>query len=394
MIPASTGPSDGRASRRVVLYAITLGLLLLAFAADYYSGVEVSSSLFYVVPVGFAAWFIGRGQGLAVAVASTVAWRTALIIVGVAFSKPSILYWNLAAEAMIYGITALAVARVREDRVRERGLTERIIRANESLDREALAVGQLQRKLLPDRMPELAGYSWEIHYATSTRAGGDYYDFVPLRGGRLGVFIGDATGHGAPAAVLMGMAKALLRADGASLELPDRVMERLNGQLAQVLPSGWFLTACYAVLDPGEGRLDYSQAGHESPVVVRAASGATEQLGDCGGLPLGTFAEARYPSGSEVLEPGDTLVLFTDGVTEAMSPERELFGVERLRAALGGTHQVALARMKQRLLASLAEHTRGAPVADDTTFLLLRRSGGPHVEASAAPGSGRSTNEA
>ena len=140
-----------------------------------------------------------------------------------------------------------------------------------------------------------------------------------------------------------------------------------------MLPEGWFLTACLAVLDPATGEIEYSLAGHEPPVIVRARTHAIEFLTGVGGPPLGPFPESRFATGQERLEPGDTLILYTDGVTETMNEERMLFGAEGLRHALSGSAEMSLPQMKAKLLRALDAHANGAPLADDTTILLLRR---------------------
>src|SRR5215831_17599805 len=154
------GSPGRRRMNRGVRYAVALLLLVTAFQVDLMTGNEVSSSLFYVVPVAFAAWFLGSTPGLLFAVASAAAWLAAQRLIGVTFSKPSILYWNVTAEGAIYLVTAWVVSRVNIDRV--------------LLERESLAVGRLQRELLPQALAAMPGYAWESHYVTSTRAGGDY----------------------------------------------------------------------------------------------------------------------------------------------------------------------------------------------------------------------------
>jgi serine phosphatase RsbU (regulator of sigma subunit) len=354
-------------------HAIALLLLLGAFLADLNTGYELSSSLFYVVPVAFTAWFVGRRESLIAAVASTVAWFAAQRLDGISLSSPGILYANAVVECAIYLTTAWAVSRVYANRIVERRLTARLSETTAALEREVLGVGELQRGLLPHKLPVVEGYCWQVHYATSARAGGDYYDAFRLPDRRIGAIVADAAGHGAPAAVLMAMAKALFGADPESLFPPDQVLARLNRQLGRMLPPGWFLTACYAVIEAGEGRVTYSLAGHDPPLVVRAAGGGVEQLPARGGLPLGPFVDRPYEAGAARLEPGDTLVLFTDGVTETMSPSQELFGVERVCEALAGTAQMDLEDAKLQLLGSLIRHAAGARAADDTTVLMLRR---------------------
>jgi serine phosphatase RsbU (regulator of sigma subunit) len=381
VLPARTRASSNHSetprlipAARGVRYAIAALLLLGAFLADLDTGYDLSSSLFYIVPVAFAAWFVGRRPALVAAFASSAAWFACQRLARVAHSSPGILFANAGVECMIYLGAAWAVARVHADRIAERQLTARATEANVALEREFLAVGELQRGLLPKELPRIAGYRWEVHYATSTRAGGDYYDAFPLPGGRIGVIVADATGHGAPAAVLMAMTRALLGADPESRVAPDEVLTRLNRHLARVLPLGWFVTACYVVIDPARGRFTYSLAGHGAPFIVRARDDAAEELPDRGGLPLGPFPERGYEAGCAELEPGDTLVLFTDGVIETTSPTREMFGLERLREALAGSSRAGLEDAKLRLLERLAAHAAGTRLEDDTTVLMLRRS--------------------
>jgi len=268
------------------------------------------------------------------------------------------------------------VARARAGLEHERLLAARLDRVNRALDRETHAVGELQRELLPPVPPAIHGYQWEQHYATSTRAGGDYYDFFSVPDGRIGIVVADASGHGAPAAVLMAMTRVLLHAASDALCPPDRVLARLAAQLARTLPEGWFVTACYGVLDPASGDLEYALAGHDPPFMIRAASRTLERLPIRGGPPLGLLPHLPCESGSTRLEPGDTLVLYTDGLTEAMSPTGELFGAERVRAALEEARCLALRDVREHLLARLDAHRAGAPLSDDLTVLLLRRLSG------------------
>lgn len=363
--------SDGVTTARSDLVALVL--LAGACFADLQTGYELSSSLFYIIPVAYAAWFTGRARGMGVAVMSAAAWLVCQRVGGMPFSRPGILFANAAAELAIYFGTAWTVSRVAADADLQRRLTAHANEAREALDREFLAVGQLQRGLLPRELPRMPGYAWEVHYATSTRAGGDYYDGFRLQDGRVGVVVADATGHGAPAAVLMAMGRALLGAQPSAMSHPAEVLERLNQQLGRMLPPGWFLTAAYLTLDPGSGRFEYALAGHDPPLIVRARDRSVAPLEDRAGLPLGPFPDRRYVAGEELLDPGDTLVMFTDGVTETMNASNELFGLERLRASLASTAAADLAEVQRELLVRLDRHAGGRPREDDTTIVLLRR---------------------
>ncbi len=350
-----------------------LALLAAAFGLDYLSGNEVSSSLFYVVGIAVAGWFVGWRTGIAVAGLSAGAWGIAVRLVGPGFSSPSVFYWNLGAELGIYVTVALTLDFIRADRERDRRLFEQLDQVKEALDREVRAVGDLQREMLPLELPEVGGYEWQVYYATSAQAGGDYYDFFAVPGGRTGFLLGDASGHGPQAAVLMAMMRVLLHSAEDALTPPDRVLARLSRQLARTVPPGRFATACFGVLDPPGGRIEFSLAGHPPPFLLRGADGEFEVLPMLGGPPLGLFPERAIVAGAVEMRPGDTLVAYTDGLTECMSPGGEMFGEERLRETLQGGAAVPLAELRQRVVARLEAHAAGAPPADDVTLLMLRR---------------------
>lgn len=387
----ASAPIQRRGARaRAAAVLVSLLLLSAAFVCDWLTGSEVASSLFYVIVIMFGAWFTGRRLGLALALLSVLAWGVAHRLTGVPFSRPRVLYWNLLAELAIYLITALAVAGARSGLERVHALAARLEDSRQALERETRAVGQLQLQLLPQRPPALPGYTWEIVYRTSTRAGGDYYDFFPLADGRTVVLVADASGHGASAAVLMAMTRVLLHSAPGLPDRPDRLLARLNQQLVGALPSAWFVTACAAVIDPASGGIEYSLAGHPAPWLVHGG-GRSECLASPGGPPLGAFADSLYRSGATRLAPGETLVLHTDGLTEAMSPGRDLFGESRLRDALGASSNGDLAGMRRTLLERVDDHRAGAPLSDDLTLLLLRRSDPRHAQGDGleAPSSGR-----
>jgi sigma-B regulation protein RsbU (phosphoserine phosphatase) len=212
-------------------------------------------------------------------------------------------------------------------------------KALKRLDRELKTVGEMQRSLLPESLPVIPGFEMAAWYQTSARAGGDYYDFFPLPNGSLGLFIADVSGHGTPAAVLMAITHAIAHAQPRSHTPPAAMLAYLNDRLFHAYTrGGTFITAFYAVLNPELGTLDYSTAGHNPPRLVR--DGKVRSVEASGGLPLGIIDGQVYGQSSLQLSPGDLLVLYTDGITEAMAPvlsgeaHRELFGVERLDSLL------------------------------------------------------------
>jgi phosphoserine phosphatase RsbU/P len=253
-------------------------------------------------------------------------------------------------------------------------LKNRLGEALSRLDRELQVVGEIQRSLLPQELPSIEGFDVAALYETSARAGGDYYDFFPLAGGRWGIFIADVSGHGTPAAVLMAITHAIAHARPGTHTPPAALLSYLNTALTKSYThSGTFVTAFYAVLDPAARTLTYSRAGHNPPRLVREG-GKVDSLDGAGSLPLGIVMPQEFEEETVRLERGDLLLLYTDGITEAMGPREgetsELFGVERLDGAVrgAGSAEGAIVRVRE----SVGAFTHGAAAADDRTVIAVR----------------------
>ncbi|HMB52916.1 MAG TPA: PP2C family protein-serine/threonine phosphatase [Thermoanaerobaculia bacterium] len=230
---------------------------------------------------------------------------------------------------------------------------------------------QLQRELLPHGAPEIAGLTFAHAYRTANEVGGDYYDFVPLDDGRLALVIGDASGHGMAAGLLMAIASSTLHTAIDLDPRPDRVAAILNRALCRAGDRRAFMTLFYALLDPANGKLDYVCAGHPFPL-LRRADGAVEELGD-GGLPLGMRPEIEAPLGHAELAPGDVLLLYTDGLPEAVGPDDRAFGFERLRALVTAAGDAET--LRDRILHAFDGHRGDRPLDDDLSLVVVKRQG-------------------
>lgn len=244
------------------------------------------------------------------------------------------------------------------------------------LDRELQAVGAIQRSLLPAKLPEIPGFEAAAYYQTSARAGGDYYDFFPLPGGGWGLFIADVSGHGTPAAVLMAITHAIAHAHPGTHQPPGNLLRHLNEQLVRSYTrGGTFVTAFYAVLDPARRTLTYAVAGHNPPRLMRG--NRVLALDEIGSLPLGIDAAQVYEQRSIPLEPGNLLLLYTDGITEAMAAgrvndSRELFGSDRLDQVLLRGGACSAREHLDHIREAVAQFTANAPATDDRTLIALR----------------------
>jgi sigma-B regulation protein RsbU (phosphoserine phosphatase) len=262
-----------------------------------------------------------------------------------------------------------------------RGTTNLVLRnqlgeALAALDHELQIVGDIQRSLLPEKLPDIPGFEMAADYQTSAQAGGDYYDFFPLHSGKWGIFIADVSGHGTPAAVLMAITHAIAHAQPGTHVPPVALLKFINAHLANSYARGGrFVTAFYAVLDPKTRTLTYARAGHEPPRLVRGER--IISLDQNAGLPLGIFAEEKYREASITLEKGDLLLLYTDGITEAAvkpsgAEARELFGIERLDHSLLGCGDGSAQNCIERVCAAVREFTQGVPRVDDQTLIAIR----------------------
>jgi sigma-B regulation protein RsbU (phosphoserine phosphatase) len=246
-------------------------------------------------------------------------------------------------------------------------LAQQLDEAYHKLDDEMRQAGRVQRALLPEEMPAIDGLDLGASYVTCSRAGGDYYHVLPLPDGRWGLFLADVSGHGVAAAVGMAMLHTLLHSCPEPGAAPSRVLAHINRHLRTVAPEGMFATAFYGVYDPAARRLSYSLAGHPLPL-LRRRNRSVRELERTPGLPLGVLEGDSWAEKDVTLEPGDGLLLFTDGITEGTNEAGEMFGGERLADA------VRMGPLRARRLVQHVEwhfqRFRGdAPDMDDRTLL-------------------------
>jgi serine phosphatase RsbU (regulator of sigma subunit) len=241
------------------------------------------------------------------------------------------------------------------------------------VEQELLVARRIQQASLPKEVPQLEGWQITPYYQPAREVGGDFYDFHLLSEGRLGVVVGDATGKGVPAALVMsttcGMLQAVSRALASS---PGEVLDQVNETLLARIPSNMFVTCFYAILDPESGSLAYANAGHDLPY-LRRRGGDCEEL-RARGMPLGLMPGMSYEEKEIVLQEGDSALLYTDGLVEAHDPQREMFGFPRLQALMS-EHGKEERLLEEALLEELYSFVgEGWEQEDDITLLTLRRS--------------------
>ena len=249
---------------------------------------------------------------------------------------------------------------------------EQELRERELLEKELQVARRIQQASLPEEVPILEGWQISPLYRPAREVGGDFYDFHLLSESRLGVVVGDATGKGVPAALVMSTTCGMLQAVSQAIDSssPGQILEQVNETLLSRIPANMFVTCFYAILDPQSGRLLYANAGHDLPYLQR--SGKAEEL-RARGMPLGIMPGMSYEEGEVSLREGNCVLFYSDGLVEAHDPKGEMFGFPRLRALVrqhGGEGSLGDSLLEE-LYSFVGE---GWEQEDDITLLTVERS--------------------
>ena len=261
--------------------------------------------------------------------------------------------------------------KVVEERTRE--LAEKnaaLEKAQAQLKAELEVARSLQLAILPAAFPARPGCEGAARMIPATTMGGDFYDYIELPDGQIGLVIADVSGHGVPAAFFMAVARTNLRELAVRHTDPGDCLAQTNDALCAQNPLDLFVTVFYCILDPKTGVLRYANGGHNPPYVRRAA-GPIESLNGAGGLVLGAMPGVRFPTHTVQLLRGDQLVLYTDGVTEAFNPTEELYGTERLVDEVRVHGSGTPAALVERICQSITNFAGTAPQSDDITLTVL-----------------------
>lgn len=249
------------------------------------------------------------------------------------------------------------------------------VRARERMEQELRVAQLIQQQFLPKQVPTMDGWELAAFYRAAQEVGGDFYDFIHLPDGKIGLVVGDVTGHGVPAALVMATTRSFLRAEAPRASSPSDVLARANDFLDADIPDNMFVTCLYAVLDPRTGNLRFANAGHDLPY-VRTAQGLIELRAT--GMPLGLMAGMHYEEREFRLAPGDTMLLHSDGLAEAHGPDHEMFGFPRVKGIVAS--KASGQEVIAELMRSLQRFTgTNWQQEDDITLVTVSRSTAPQA---------------
>jgi serine phosphatase RsbU (regulator of sigma subunit) len=263
--------------------------------------------------------------------------------------------------------TLASVAAIRVENARL--LEERFQR--ERMERELELATEIQQRFQPSEAPRMDGYEFQGISFSCYEIGGDYYDFITRHDGKMLIALGDVSGKGTAAALLMSSLHAAIHGQVAARSSLDEVVRSVNQYLADNTPANRFVTLFVAELNPSTGDLKYINAGHNPPLIGRM-SGHIEQLSS-GGFPLGILPSAEFEVGETQLQPGESLVIYSDGVSEANNIKEEEFGMERLMDVVRRNLPSSAAGLRDKVESALSAFTQTAPANDDITLVIVKR---------------------
>ena len=241
-----------------------------------------------------------------------------------------------------------------------------------ALQNELDVASSTQQSILPKVFPQSADYQVFAHMEPARNVGGDFYDVIRLDRGHLGLAIADVSDKGVPAALFMMSSRTLLKGAAIGTGDPGEALQEVNDLLYEENETMMFVTVLYSVYNPETGRLTYSNGGHDAPMLIRP-DGSSELLPLTGGVALGVAPDFKFPSQTVQLEPGDTIMLYTDGVTEAMDENGEQFGVERMHEVFAGNPPENSQQAAEAMFQAVRDFVGDTPQSDDITCLVLRR---------------------
>jgi sigma-B regulation protein RsbU (phosphoserine phosphatase) len=240
------------------------------------------------------------------------------------------------------------------------------------MERELQMAYRVQSSLIPEATPDIAGWKFATHWQPAREVAGDYYDFIPSQNDRMGLVIADVTDKGMPAALFMALTRSIVRACLDQASVPAEGLTKANRFICADSTSDMPVTLFYGLLDPIQGELTYVNAGHNPPIHFRAAQDEFIKLTPTG-MFLGFDDEATYEQRLQVIKPGDFVVFYTDGVTDAINAEEQLFGQERFESLLADHRTASAAAILGTIKDAIKDFTGGTAPYDDITLLVAKR---------------------
>jgi sigma-B regulation protein RsbU (phosphoserine phosphatase) len=242
----------------------------------------------------------------------------------------------------------------------------------ERLERELKVAADIQLSILPDVLPSVSGFDFGARILPARQVGGDFYDAFAIDDTHIGVVIGDVADKGVPSALFMARSHALIMAEADKGITPGEVLQMVNRHITRLDKSAQFVTALYGILDLETGEFDYARAGHEPPLILNP-DGSVQRIPHSPGMSLGLWDVITLDERKVMLEPGSTLILFTDGMTDCRDPKGVSFGLDHIKSTLSGMTKLPGQQVCDKLFNTLMDYQNGSPQDDDVTLVAIHR---------------------
>jgi serine phosphatase RsbU (regulator of sigma subunit) len=349
-----------------------LGLFVLIAWLDLVLKHDLSLFALYLIPTLYSAWLLGIRWGYASCFASAVVWAID-DWGGAAFYHHALIpYWNVAERLIVLTVIVAIVDALKGTLEHDYETARRVVEQEFEIARE------VQIRLLPSQTPVYPRLDFGFFYQPARKVGGDYYDFIPFSPERLGLAVGDVCGKGLSSALLMAALQGLVRTNLAVRqgEVAPFVTQ-LNHSLYKLIASNRYATLFFALVDASNQTLDYVNAGHSPPLLFRNGASRAHGLStaeslECGGPPVGVFTQTQYRSERVPLHDGDVLVAYTDGVVDALNPQQEEFGKDRLSDIVRSSLSLGAAGICKRVADRLQAFVAEGPQWDDITLVVMK----------------------
>jgi serine phosphatase RsbU (regulator of sigma subunit) len=353
---------------RIAIFVVLFGLTAwLDLVVDH----NLSMFPVYLIPTLYSTWYLGSRWAYASCLAGGVVWFLNDRPGWYSYHYTLIPYGNLAGRLLVLALI-IAIVDSLKDSVEDQYEAERRV-----VLKEMEIASEVQRRLLPSRPPDYPGLDLDFVYRPARQLSGDYYDFIPLNSHLVAIAIGDVSGKGLPSALLMASLQSLVRTNLAMREGKlSRFADELNELLYDQTTDERYATLFLAIVDTRSMLLSYLNAGHNPPLLFRKWTLSKQQSAsdvlDKGGPPLGMFPRSQYQCGQILLQEGDVLVFYTDGITDAVNQQLAQFSEERLEESIGQSRSLSAAEICQRIREHLQTFTGAMPQWDDITLVVVK----------------------
>lgn len=351
---------------KYLLFLVSLALVIFIGFLDYISGTDLSFYIFYVFPVLFSVWFAGKQYGFLITLFCFAAWYFDTFYKRLLEQNFWILFWNITVEFLFFVVVIFSVAALKKA-IKKREELER-----QKITRELEIAKDVQQKLLPQHAPEVNNLDYYGICIPADAVGGDYFDYFKINKDEIAFAIGDIAGHGLSSALLMAGLVGFVRSNAVVYNDDLKTfMEKVNMLMCDSTDGSKFATFFYSVYNSISKSLHFVNAGHNPPLLYRHKSKSFEEL-KTDGFIIGGISSFKYNDANISLEEKDTLVFYTDGITEAFNLKNEQFGEERLKKVLTDNNLLNAKELTNKILEEVYKHSEGREQADDMTLLAIK----------------------